>query len=137
MRRLLPGVPLRRRLALRLGRTALRLRGSCVLLDGRACGRGLLVRRAPGLRVRGLHGVLRLGRALGLRALLRPRLLLLMRPLARSLLARAGLRGCVLRVAAARRRIGILSILGHSSLSDGRMLGQRTGLVPPPPRPLP
>ena len=33
------------------------------------------------------------------------------------------LRGAALRVATARRRVGVLSILGHSSLSDGRMPG--------------
>lgn len=31
------------------------------------------------------------------------------------------LRGAALRMAPARRRVGMLSILGHNSLSDGRM----------------
>ena len=135
MRGLLARIAGGRRLALRLRRAALGLRRGCMLLDGRTGGRSLLAGGALRLLCAGgAFGALRLGGALRLRALLRRALgLLLVRAMARRLTARIGLRGCALRMAAVRRRVGILSILGHSSLSDGRMLGRRAGLGPLPP----
>ena len=113
-------LPLRLRGALLRRRVRGRLRAGCL---PRAC-LALLGSALPclGRTVHfGLGPVLRL---LRLRGLLRLRLA---GSVPGSLLVR--LRGAALRVATARRRVGILSILGHSSLSDGRMPGYARGLA--------
>ncbi len=103
----LHGVLLRRRTLGRLRASC--LRGARLALLGSALLRlSRLACFGPGLALRLLQ--------LRLRRLLRLRLAGGMPggPLVR-------LRGAALRVATARRRVGVLSILGHSSLSDGRM----------------
>ena len=111
-------LPLRLRGALLRRRVRGRLRAGCL---PRAClaplgsalpclGRTVHFGLGPVLRLLRLRGLLRLAGGMP-----------------GSLLVR--LRGAALRVATARRRVGILSILGHSSLSDGRMPGYARGLA--------
>ena len=103
-------------------RTLGRLRASC-LRGARLALLGSALLRLPRLACFGPGLALRLLQ-LRLRRLLRLRLAGGMPggPLVR-------LRGAAQRVATARRRVGVLSILGHSSLSDGRMPGYARGLA--------